>query len=90
MLRGPGLHAMVGMCGPLAGKWGGRGRGGGRVGGCGAGFVCVMWVYVSACSSAPVWSLIGREVWRRSLPSSAAAAMISQMSVVFGAPLGRL
>ena len=51
------------------------------VGGCGAGFVCVVSMYVSACSSAPVWSLVGRAVWRRSLPSSAAGARILQMSV---------
>ena len=79
--RGPGLHTMVGMCGPPGGKWGGRGRGWGCVGGCGAGVVCVLSVYVSACSGAAVWSLVGQAVWRRSLPSSAATARISQMSV---------
>ena len=81
VLRGPGLHAMVGVCGPPGREWGGRARGRGCVGGCGAGFVCVVSVYVSACSGAPVWSLVGQAVWRRSLPSSAAAARISQMSV---------
>ena len=74
--RSPGLRAMVGGCGLLVAEWGGRGRSGGRVGGCGAGFACVVSVYVSAYSGAPVWSLLGEEVWRRSLPSSAAAARI--------------
>ena len=41
----------------------------------------VVSVYVSACSGALVWSVVGRAVWRRSLSSSAAAARISQTSV---------
>ena len=60
--RGPGLRAMVGVCGPPGGEWGGRGRGGGCVVGCGAGVACVVLVYVSAFSGAPVWSLVGRAV----------------------------
>ena len=47
--RGPGRCALVGLCGPLGGEWGGRGRG------CGAGFACGVSVYMSACSSALVW-----------------------------------
>ena len=38
-------------------------------------------VYVSACRGALVWSVVGRAVWRRSLPSSAAAAQISQTNL---------
>ena len=72
---------MVGVCGPPVGEWQVRGRGGGSVGGCGARFACVVSVYVSACGGVPVWSPVGRAVWRGSLPSSAAAARISQMSV---------
>ena len=34
---GPGLPAMVGVCGPPGGEWGGRGREGGCVGGVGLG-----------------------------------------------------
>ena len=79
--RGPGLRAMMGVCGSPVGEWGGRGRGGGHVGGDEAGFACVVSVHVSACSGAPVWSLLGLAVWRRSLSSSAAAARISQMSL---------
>ena len=79
--RGLGLQAMVGVCGPPGGEWGGRGKDGGRVGGCGAWVACVVSVYSSACSDAPVWSLVGRAVWRRRLPSSAGAARILQMSV---------
>ena len=84
--------SVVGVCGCLAcrramgrarwwvcvrrvGSGGGRGRGGYFAGG------CVVPVYVSACSGALVWSVVGRVVWRRSLPSSAAAAEISQTSV---------
>ena len=67
--RGPGLCAMVGVCGPPGGEWGGSGSRGGCAGGCGAGFASVLLVYVSPCSGAPVWSLLGRAVWRRSLPS---------------------
>ena len=57
------------------------GCGGGRAGAGIAGGGCVVSVYVSASSGAPVRSVVGRSVWRRSLPSSAAAARISQMSV---------
>ena len=63
--RGPRLCAMVGVCGPLGGEWGGRGRG------CGAELGCGVSVYVSACSGALVWSRVGGPVWRRRLPSSA-------------------
>ena len=62
----------------------GAARDGGRGGGAGAGIAQrggVVLVYVSARSSGPVWSVVGRAVWRRSLPSSAAAARTSQMSV---------
>ena len=75
VLREPGLCPSVGACGRLGGEWGGRGRG------CGAGFACGVSVYVFACRGAFVWSRVGWEVWRRSLPSSAAAARISQMHV---------
>ena len=81
VLRGQGLRGTVGVCGPPVGEWRGRGRGGGCVGGCGAEFACVLSMNVSAGSSAPVWSLAGWEVWRRSLPSCAAAARILQTSV---------
>ena len=46
-------------------------------GDCAAG--CAVSVYVSACR-ALAWAVVGRAVWRRSLPSSAAAAKISQTS----------
>ena len=69
--RGLGLRALLGVFRPLGGEWGGRGRDGGRVEGCGAGFACVVSVYLSACSGAPVRPLVGREVWRRSWLSSA-------------------
>ena len=56
------------------------GNGGGAgAGDCAGG--CAVSVYVSACSGALVWSLVGRAVRRRSLPSSAAGARMSQMSV---------
>ena len=67
MSRGPGVRAMVGVCGSLGEQREGRGMGGD----CAVG--CVVSVYV--------WSVVGREVWRRSLPSSAAAASISQTSL---------
>ena len=82
--RGPGLRALVGVCAPQGGEWGGGGTGGGCVGRCGAGFACVVSMYVSACSGAPVWSRVGRAVWMRSLPSSADVTRISQMSVRIG------
>ena len=72
MSRGPGVRAMVGVCGSPGGQREGRGMGG--VGASG----CVVSVYVSARSGAPAWSVVGRAVWRKSLPSSAAAAKISQ------------
>ena len=52
-------------------------RGGGMGGDCAGG--CAVSVYVSACR-ALAWAVVGRAVWRRSLPSSAAAARISQTS----------
>ena len=73
--RGPGLRAIVGLCGSLGGEWGGRSRG------CGAGFTCAVSVYLHAFSCALVWSRVGRESWRRSLLSSAVAARILQMRV---------
>ena len=73
--RGPGVRAMVGMCGSLGEQREGRGMGGD----CAVGFVVS--VYVSARRGALAWSVVGRAVWRRSLPSSAAAARISQTSL---------
>ena len=73
--RGPGVRAMVGVCGSPGGQREGRGMGGD----CAVGRAVS--VYVSARSGALAWSVVGRAVWRRSLPSSAAAARISQMSL---------
>ena len=73
--RGPGLPAMVGVCGPPGVKRRGRRRGGD----CARG-VCCVGVCVRL-QRAPVWSVVGRAVWRRGLPSSAAAARTLQMSV---------
>ena len=73
--RGPGVRAMVGVCGSLGGQRGGRSMGGDCAGG------CVVSVYVSARSGVLVWSVVGRAFWRRSLPSFAAAARISQTSL---------
>ena len=42
---------------------------------------CAVSVYVSAHRGALVWPVVGRAVWRRSLPSSAAAARFSQTSL---------
>ena len=71
----PGMRAMVGVCGSPGWQRGGRGMGGdGALG-------CVVSVYVSACNGALAWSVVGRAVRRRSLPSSAAAARISQTSL---------
>ena len=42
---------------------------------------CAVSVYVSARSGALAWSVVGRAVRGRSLPSSAAAARISQTSL---------
>ena len=75
VLRGQGLRAMVGVCGSPGEQREGRGMGGD----CAVG--CVVSVYVSARCGALAWPVVGRAVWRRSLPSSAAAAEISQMSV---------
>ena len=73
--RGPGGRAMVGVSGSPAGQREGRGMDGD----CAVGYV--LSVYVSARSGALAWSFVGRAVWRRSLPSSAAAARISQTSL---------
>ena len=73
--RGPGVRAMVGVCGSPVEQREGRGMGGD----CAVG--CAVSVYVSACRSALAWAVVGRAVWRRSLPSSAAAARISQTSL---------
>ena len=72
--RGPGLRAMVGVCRSPGEQREGRGMGGD----CAVG--CAVWVYVSARRGALAWPVVGRAVWRRSLPSSAAAARISQTS----------
>ena len=73
--RGPGVRAMVGVCGfPVEQRVGG---GMGRD--CAVG--CAVSVYVSARRGALAWPVVGRAVWRRSLPSSAAAARISQTSL---------
>ena len=73
--RGPGVRAMVGVCGSLGGQREGRGMGGD----CAVG--CVVSVYVSTRSGALAWIVVGRAVWRRSLLTSAAAARISQRSL---------
>ena len=73
--RRPGVRATVGVGGSLGGQREGRGMGGY----CAVG--CAVWVYVFARSGALAWSVVGRAVWRRSLPSSAAAARISQTSL---------
>ena len=73
--RGPGVRAMVGVCGFPGEQREGRGMGGD----CALG--CAVSVYVSARSGALAWAVVGRAVWRRSLPSPAAAARISQMSL---------
>ena len=70
--RGPGVRVMVAVCGSPAEQREGRGMGGDG---------CVVSVYVSACRGALAWSVVGRAVWRRSLPSSAAVARISQTSL---------
>ena len=73
--RGPGVRAMVGVCGSPGEQREGRGLGGDRAVG------CVVSVYVSARRGALAWPVVGRADWRRSLPSSAAAARISQTSL---------
>ena len=73
--RGPGVRAMVGVCGSPGEQREARGMGGD----CAVG--CVVSVYVSARRGALAWPVVGRAVWRRSLPSSAAAARIAQTSL---------
>ena len=73
--RGPGVRAMLGVCASPGEQREGRGMGGD----CAAG--CVVSVYVSARRGALAWPVVGWAVWRRSLPSSAAAARISQTSL---------
>ena len=73
--RGPGVRAMVGVCGSPVEQREGRGMGGD----CAVG--CAVSVYVSACRGVLAWAVVGRAVWRGSLPSSAAAARISQTSL---------
>ena len=73
--RGPGPRAMVGVCGSPGGQRERRCMGGD----CAVG--CVVSFYVSARSGTLAWSVVGRAVWRRSFPSSSAAARISQTSL---------
>ena len=73
--RGPGVRAMVGVCGSP----GEQREGGGMRGDCAV--RCDVSVYMSARCGALAWSVVGRAVRRRSLPSSAAAARISQTSL---------
>ena len=75
MSRGPGVRAIVGVCGSPGEQREGRGTGGD----CAVG--CAVSVYVSARCGALAWPVVGQAVWRRSLPSSAAAARISQTSL---------
>ena len=74
--RGPGVRARVGLCGSPGEQ---REGGGGLSGDCAVG--CVVSVYVSTRRGALAWSVVGRAVRRRSLPSSAAAARILQTSL---------
>ena len=73
--RGPGVRAMVGVCGSPGEQREGRGMGGDSAVG------CVVSVYVSALRGALAWPVVGQAVSRRSLRSSAAAARISQTSL---------
>ena len=73
--RGPGVRAMVGLCGCPGEQREGRGMGWD----CAVG--CVLSVYVSARRGALAWPVVGRAVWIRSLLSSAAVARISQTSL---------
>ena len=73
--RGPGVRAMVGLCGSPVEQREGGGMGGDFAVG------CTVSVYVSARRGTLAWPVVGRAVWRRSLPSSAAAARISQTSL---------
>ena len=75
MSRGPGVRAMVGVCGSLGEQREGTGLGGD----CAVDYVVS--VYVSARHGALAWPVGGGAVWRRSLPSSAAVARISQTSL---------
>ena len=75
MSRGPGVRAMVGVCGSPGEQREGRGMGGD----CAVG--CAVSVYVSARSGALAWSVVGWAVWRSSLPSFAAAARILQTNL---------
>ena len=70
--RGLWVRAMLGVCGSPGEQREGRGMGGD----CAVG--CVVSGYVSARRGALAWPVVGRAVWRRSLPSSAAAARIWQ------------
>ena len=73
--RGPGVCAMLGVCGSPGEQREGRGMGGD----CAVG--CALSLYVSARRGALALPVVGRAVWRRRLPSSAAAARISQTSL---------
>ena len=73
--RGLRVCATVGVCGSPVEQREGRGMGGD----CAVG--CAVSVYVSARCGALGWLVVGRAVWRRSLPSSAAAARILQTSL---------
>ena len=75
MSRGPGVRAMVGVCGSPGEQREGRGMSTDFAVG------CVVSVYVSARRGALAWPVVGLAVWGRSLPSSAAAARISQTSL---------
>ena len=75
MSRGPGVCAMVGVCGSPGEQPEGRGMGGDCA------VECVVSVYVSARRGALAWSVVGRAVRKRSLPSSAAAPRTSQTSL---------
>ena len=74
-VAGPGASLDGGRVWAARRVAGGEGQGQGLRGG------GVVSVYVSACSGVLVWSVVGQAVRRRSLPSSAAAARILQMSV---------
>ena len=71
----PGVRAMVAVCGFPGEQREGRAMGGDCVLG------CAVSLYVSARRGALAWPVVGWAVWRRSLPSSAAAARISQTSL---------
>ena len=73
--QGPGLRAMVGVCGSPGEQGERRGMGGDCA------VRCAVSVYVSARSGALARSVVGRAVRRRCLLSSAAAARTSQTSL---------